>query len=54
MLIDDKERFAARRWDTRVSRGISCCVIECVCELDKDSEAWLQLRFVEVDMVREV
>jgi hypothetical protein len=56
VLIDDKERFAARRWDTRVSRGMSWCVIECVWEMDRDSEAWLRLdRFVgEVDMTRAV
>lgn len=51
VLIEDKERFEARRWDTRVSRGMSCCGIERDWELDGESEAWERLMGGEADMV---
>jgi hypothetical protein len=42
VLIEDKERFEARRCDTRVSRGMSCCATDRDGDLDEESEAWLR------------
>jgi hypothetical protein len=39
VLIEDKERLEARRRDTRVSRGMSCCAMDRDCDLDEESEA---------------
>jgi phosphohistidine phosphatase SixA len=52
VLIEDKERFEARRWNTRVSRVMSCCAIERDWELDGESEAWERLMGGEADMVQ--
>jgi hypothetical protein len=51
VLIEDKERFEAKRCDTRVSRGMSCCAIERDWELDGESEALLRLMGGEADML---
>lgn len=49
-LIDDRERFEARRWDTSVSREMSLCTMELDCEADGESEAWLWVKG-EVDIL---
>jgi hypothetical protein len=41
--MEDRDRFEARRWDTRVSRGMSLCTTELNCEAAGESEAWLRL-----------
>ncbi len=54
MLIEDKERLEARRCDTRVSRGISCCAMDRDCDLEEESEAWLRAKGGEFDIVNTV
>jgi hypothetical protein len=39
VLIEERERLDARRWDTRVSRGMSCCAMDRDWDLEEESEA---------------
>lgn len=43
-LIEERERFEARRWATRLSREISLRIVELDCEAAGDIEAWLLFR----------
>jgi hypothetical protein len=51
VLMEDRERLEARRCDTRVSRGMSCCAMDRDCDLDEESEAWLREIGGEFDIV---
>ena len=51
MPIDDKERLDARRCDTRVSRGMSCCAMDRDWDFEEEREARLRLAGGETDML---
>ena len=43
-LNEERDRFEARRWDTRVSSEISLCIVELDCEAAGEFEVWLLFR----------